>query len=91
MQGCCRFVIGVSPVGFGGVQKVTEATYRRFHIVTRDHGVQFRDGAIRVLQDLNSAIALFIALSKRNSAITNSISDFRAFRLSSQKDFLNAR
>lgn len=90
MQGGCRFIVGMPAIGFGGIKKFTEATYGRFHIVTRDHGFKFRDGAIRVLQDLDSAIALFIALSKRKSAITNAISDFRTSRRSSRKDSLNA-
>jgi hypothetical protein len=58
MQGGGALVEGVTPVGFGGVQQVTKAGDSRLHMVTSDHGVNFRDGAIRVLQDLDTALAM---------------------------------
>ena len=48
-------VEGMSPVGFGRVQKVTKARDSRPHIVARNHGVQLRDGAILIPQCLGSA------------------------------------
>jgi hypothetical protein len=41
MQDGSALVEGVTPVGFGGIQKVSEATDRRLHVIAAEHRITF--------------------------------------------------
>src|SRR5271155_1502164 len=48
MQDGSTLIEGVTAVGFGGIQKVTEAGDNRLHVVARNHCVMFQDGVAPV-------------------------------------------
>jgi hypothetical protein len=41
MQGGSALVESVTPVRFGGIQKVSEATDRRLHVIAAEHRITF--------------------------------------------------